>query len=111
MIDYQTYCQIRLFHQERGLSFSQIGSELGIDPETAAKYSALTTYPRRRANKRPSKLDPFKPAITRWLERHPYSATQIYQRLTAAVLDRLLHHGHTVVLEGSSYRMKDRVES
>lgn len=44
MIDYQTYCQIRLFHQERGLSFSQIGSELGIDPETAAKYSALTTY-------------------------------------------------------------------
>ncbi len=83
MIDYQTYCQIRLFHQERGLSFSQIGSELGIDPETAAKYSALTTYPRRRANKRPSKLDPFKPAITRWLERHPYSATQIYQRLCA----------------------------
>ena len=31
--------------------------------------------------------------------------------ITSAVLDRLLHHGHTVVLEGSSYRMKDRVES
>ena len=31
--------------------------------------------------------------------------------ITAAVLDRLLHHGHTVVLEGSSYRMKDRPES
>ena len=31
--------------------------------------------------------------------------------ITAAVLDRLLHHGHTVVLEGTSYRMKDRVES
>ena len=36
-----------------------------------------------RATKRPSKLDAFKPAITRWLERHPYSATQIYQRLCA----------------------------
>lgn len=83
MIDYQTYCQIRLFHQERGLTFSQIGIELGIDPETAAKYAALATYPRRRASKRASKLDPFKPAITRWLERHPYSATQIYQRLCA----------------------------
>jgi DNA replication protein DnaC len=31
--------------------------------------------------------------------------------ITAAVLDRLLHHAHTVVLEGSSYRMKDRVET
>lgn len=31
--------------------------------------------------------------------------------ITSAVLDRLLHHGHTVVLEGSSYRMKDRFES
>jgi len=31
--------------------------------------------------------------------------------ITSAVLDRLLHHGHTVVLEGTSYRMKDRVES
>jgi len=31
--------------------------------------------------------------------------------ITSAVLDRLLHHGHTVVLEGSSYRMKDRAES
>ena len=31
--------------------------------------------------------------------------------ITSAVLDRLLHHGHTVVLEGSSFRMKDRVEN
>jgi hypothetical protein len=31
--------------------------------------------------------------------------------ITAAVLDRLLHHGHTVVLEGPSYRMKDRAEN
>jgi DNA replication protein DnaC len=31
--------------------------------------------------------------------------------ITSAVLDRLLHHGETVVIEGSSFRMKDRVES
>jgi DNA replication protein DnaC len=30
--------------------------------------------------------------------------------ITSAVLDRLLHHAHTVLLEGSSYRMKDRLE-
>lgn len=31
--------------------------------------------------------------------------------ITSAVLDRLLHHGHTVVIEGSSFRMKDRSEN
>jgi len=31
--------------------------------------------------------------------------------ITAAVLDRLLHHAETVVLEGISYRMKDQIPS
>jgi DNA replication protein DnaC len=31
--------------------------------------------------------------------------------ITAAVLDRLLHHAETVIIESSSYRMKDRVET
>jgi DNA replication protein DnaC len=31
--------------------------------------------------------------------------------LASAVLDRLLHHAETVVIEGPSYRMKDQIES
>ncbi len=31
--------------------------------------------------------------------------------LASAVLDRLLHHAETVLLEGRSYRMKDQIES
>lgn len=31
--------------------------------------------------------------------------------LTSAVLDRLLHHADSVLIEGPSYRMKDRIES
>lgn len=31
--------------------------------------------------------------------------------LTSAVLDRLLHHAETVVIEGKSYRMKDQIEA
>ena len=31
--------------------------------------------------------------------------------ITSAVLDRLLHHGEVIVIEGTSYRMKDRIES
>src|SRR5438128_2878593 len=31
--------------------------------------------------------------------------------LTAAVLDRLLHHADTIIIEGKSFRMKDHIES
>jgi DNA replication protein DnaC len=31
--------------------------------------------------------------------------------LTSAILDRLLHHAETLVIEGKSYRMKDQLES
>jgi DNA replication protein DnaC len=31
--------------------------------------------------------------------------------LTSAILDRLLHHAETVLVEGKSYRMKDQIET
>ena len=31
--------------------------------------------------------------------------------LTSAILDRLLHHAETVIIEGKSFRMKDQLES
>jgi DNA replication protein DnaC len=33
------------------------------------------------------------------------------QHLTSAILDRLLHHAETQVIEGKSYRMKDQLET
>src|SRR3954447_7231594 len=30
--------------------------------------------------------------------------------LTSAILDRVLHHAETVIIEGKSYRMKDEIE-
>jgi DNA replication protein DnaC len=30
--------------------------------------------------------------------------------LTAAILDRLLHHAETVVIEGKSFRMRGQIE-
>ena len=44
-------------------------------------------------------------AFKKWPEIFNNDAT-----LTSAVLDRLLHHAETVVIEGKSYRMKDRIE-
>ncbi len=31
--------------------------------------------------------------------------------LTSALLDRLLHHAETILIEGNSYRMKDQIKS
>src|SRR5437899_13079151 len=69
--------------KERGLSFAQIGRELNLDEETVAKWARQKTYSQRLKAQRKSKLDPYKPIIQRWLEQHPYSATQIFQRLRA----------------------------
>lgn len=41
----------------------------------------------------------------KWAKVFNYDAT-----LTSAVLDRVLHHAETVIIEGKSYRMKDRIE-
>jgi hypothetical protein len=83
VIAYELYCQIRLLHQERGLTFAQIARELHLDAETVAKWARRPTYGVRRPAPRASKLDPYKAQIQRWLERHPYTATQIFQRLRA----------------------------
>jgi transposase len=83
VISYELYCKIRLYHQERGLSFAQISRELDIDQETVAKWARRKSYSARCQARPKSKLDPYKPTIQRWLERHPYTATQIFQRLRA----------------------------
>jgi transposase len=83
VISYELYCQIQLYYKERGLSFAQIGRELNLDEETVAKWARLKTYCQHLRARRKSKLDPYKPIIQRWLEQHPYSAAQIFQRLRA----------------------------
>jgi transposase len=84
VISYELYCQIRLLHRERGLNFAQIARELHLDEETVAKWARAKSYTIVRTNTpRKSKLDPYKELIQRWLERHSYTATQIFQRLRA----------------------------
>ena len=84
MISYELYCQIRLLHRERGLNFAQIARELHLNEETVAKWARAKSYSIACTNtQRKSKLDPYKLIIQRWLERHPYTARQIFQRLRA----------------------------
>ncbi len=81
MIDYNTFMQIKICHDEKRLNCSQIAEELGIDERTVQKWLNQNRYTSRKSSRKSSKLDPFKDYIAQLLETHPYSATQIFQRL------------------------------
>jgi transposase len=81
MIDYQTFQQIRLLHDQKKLKVSQIALELNLDTKTVEKWVDQPRYQPRQSPKRESKLDSFKGQIVALLERHPYTGQQIFQRI------------------------------
>ncbi len=81
MIDYETYARIRNYFENEGLKYSQIADALSLDIRTVAKWANEKQYRPRKSTPRKSKLDPFKDEIIRMLEKHPYTAAQIYQQI------------------------------
>jgi transposase len=81
MIDYHRFCQIKDLHVHQGLNASQIAQEVALDRRTVAYWLTQDHFRPRKPRPHTSKLDPFKPDIVRLLERHPYSAAQVFQRL------------------------------
>jgi len=80
MITYETYCRIKQMRED-GLRISQIAATVGLDERTVIRWIEEGHYRQRKNAPRPSKLDPYKPHIARWLETYPYSSVQILQRL------------------------------
>lgn len=93
MLDYETFCQIGDHLGRQQLTVAQTARALGLDPRTVAKWAEVQQFRRRAGVPRASKLDPFKGQVVRWLDAHPYSAQQIYQRLR----DSGYQGGRTVV--------------
>jgi transposase len=81
MIDYHRFCQIKDLHDHQGLNATQIAGVLSLDPRTVAYWLRQERFRPRKSAPRTSKLDPFKPQIVQMLERYPYSAAQVLQRL------------------------------
>jgi hypothetical protein len=81
---------------KRQTTFAQIGRELNLDEETAAKWPRQKTYSQRLKAQRKSKLDPYKPFIQRWLGQpvasadtlmaHPPALEPSWQRTASATL-------------------------
>ena len=81
MISYELFCKIRQLADEKKFSAAQIAAELNLNLKTAEKWVKQTTYHQRRAAQRSSKLDPFKGQIVAMLERHAYTAQQVFQEV------------------------------
>jgi transposase len=83
MIEYETYCKIHEAHRQ-GLKIIQIARSLQLHPETVSKWLRTVPFRQRPAPRRASGLDPYKALIVRWLDAHPLSAQQVFQRLREA---------------------------
>lgn len=81
MLDYETFCQIQDHLTRQQLSQAQTARALGLDIRTVAKWASVEQFHPRNGVARVGKLDAFKGQIVRWLDTHPYSAQQIFQRL------------------------------
>ena len=84
MVDYETFCQIRDHLGRQQLTVAQTARALALHPRTVAKWAAAEQFGPRAGVARASKLDAFKGQIVRWLDTHPYSTQQIFQRLGQA---------------------------
>jgi transposase len=80
MLDYETYCRIVQLNHDN-LRPSQIAQQLGVDQRTVMRHLSSGNYQQRKVSVRSSKLDDYKPRILQWIEKHPYSSVQIFQRL------------------------------
>jgi len=87
VLDYETFCRIRDHLGRQQLSVAQTARALGLDARTVAKWAHVEQFRARTGQPRAGKLDAYKGKIVRWLDAHPYSAQQIFQRLREAGFD------------------------
>lgn len=82
MIDYETFCRLKQA-QAAGRTGPQIARELDLHIQTVRKWLPKERFERSRGAQRPraSRLDPYKEAIVRWLDGHPFTAMQVWHKL------------------------------
>lgn len=95
MLDYEMYCKIHDHYDRQRLTITQTARALGLHPQTVSKWIRIPQYRPRRSAPRKSLLDPYKALIMGWLDAHPLSAQQVFQRLRESGFTG----GHTIVCD------------
>ncbi len=103
MLDYEIFCQIRDHLGRQQLSVAQTARALALDVRTVAKWANVEQFRPRTGKPRVGKLDAYKGQIVRWLDAHPYSAQQIFQRLREAGFD-----GGITIVKDYVHRIRPR---
>lgn len=103
VLDYETFCQIRDHLGRQRLTVVQTAHALALDARTVAKWAGVEQFRPRAGVARASKLDAYKGQIVRWLDAHPYSAQQIFQRLREAGFE-----GGITIVEDYVHRIRPR---
>ncbi len=86
MIDYETYSRIKQYQLE-GLNAGQIANKLVLDHRTVTHWLQQTQYRQRKSSGKISRLDPYKDDLVSLVEKHPYTATQLFQQIQEAGYD------------------------
>lgn len=81
MINYELFHKIKHLSQTDGLTPPQIAEALSLDVRTVSRCLLAKQFKPREASQQASKLDPFKDAVLRMLEQHPYTAQQVFQKI------------------------------
>jgi len=81
MINRDTYHWIHFYSEQQKLGVGQTAAKLGISESTVRRHLAESGYEGRKAREVPSVLDEFEPIIGKMLSAHPYTSSQIFQRL------------------------------
>jgi len=103
VLDYETFCKIRDHLGRQQLSVVQTARALALDARTVAKWANVEQFRARAGVPRVGKLDAFKGQVVRWLDAHPYSAQQIFQRLCEAGYD-----GGITIVKDYVHRIRPR---
>lgn len=106
MIDYQRFCHIKALSTQHGLNAAPIARELALDPRTVTSWLRQEHFRPRQSTGRARKLDPFKADSVRMLERYPYSAAQVWQRLREQGFD-----GGSTIVKAYVRRVRPRPKS
>jgi transposase len=103
VLDYETFCKIRDHLGRQQLTVAQTARALALDARTVAKWASVEQFRARAGVPRVGKLDAFKGQIVRWLDVHPYSAQQIFQRLCEAG-----YEGGVTIVKDYVHRIRPR---
>jgi len=83
-MDYHTFHEIKRLHEEEKFSAYKIGIELGIDYKTVKLWINRPKFEKRSGGRKAFVLNRFKKEIQICLDRHDYSAVQLYDRIREA---------------------------